>query len=222
MTALDICVDVSDNNSDIDWPAVYAAGIRIAFVKVMEYPQHGYPSGPVQIRGASAAGVITIPYWFMRPLLGAPAIDAAAKEFAKRAELGPDKRFMLDWEGRASQTCTAAAAEAAGEQLSAITGLPPVGYWGLPGSTPAKPTMKMMGWARLVPRYPQQDAPSWADLSAGIRMHLPRYWGTPAGTLPAFAQYTAWGRVDGIEGDVDRSVAFFADEAAAIAWARGK
>lgn len=217
---LDIAIDVSDNNPSIDWPKVHAAGIRIAFVKVMQSPLSRYPSGPAQIAGARAAGIEVVPYAFLVP--ADPLIYA--REFVARAEIDPGGAFMLDWEGRAAQTCTPQVAEAIGHHLALSYGRDPVGYWGLPGSTPAAPTGRMLGWPRMVPRYPTIGVNSWGALPLLPRTRPEHYW-TAAGTaraLPIFAQYTAWGRVGGIAGVVDRSVAFFPSEADAIAWVTGK
>ena len=217
-TMLDIAIDVSDNNDVRDWAAVRAAGIRIAFVKFMEQPGHAYQSGPVQAARAKAVGIAVVPYWFLRPL-AAPQVKAAVKDFAARAALGPGQAFMLDWEGRANQTCTPPIAEEIGAELAAIASRKPTGYWGVPGSSPAAPTGAMLQWDRFVPRYPVKGANSFASLPIHCHQHPELYW-KPGGdrALPQFGQYTAWGRVRGIEGVVDRSVAFFPDEERAVTW----
>lgn len=216
MTPFDIAIDVSDNNPKIDWHAAHASGIRIAFVKVIEYPGHEYPTGRPQLAGARAAGIVAIPYGFLRPVNPGPYI----REFAARAELAPGMAFALDWEGRSSQTASPAIAEAIGLGLAEIAGRPPLGYWGRPGATPAAPTAKMRGWDRWIPRYPIIGINSWAALPEATRNNPEHWWGDGA-ALPRFAQYTAQGRVSGVTGLVDRSVAFFASEAAALAWCRG-
>lgn len=216
MTALDIVIDTSDNQPKIDWPKVYASGIRIAFVKILEYPAHGYASGPVQMAGARKAGLLAVPYGFLR------AVDPKAyvREFIARCDLAPGMAYCLDWEGRASQTCAAQVAEEIGEELALIAKRKPIGYWGRPGSTPAAPTAKMNTWERWVPRYPVVGINKFSALSLSPRTDPQKWWGDPKG-LPRFGQYTAWGRVPGITSVVDRSVAFFADEVAALAWVKG-
>jgi GH25 family lysozyme M1 (1,4-beta-N-acetylmuramidase) len=212
----DCVIDVSDNNPAIDWPAARRDGVRIAFVKIMQGPETSYPSGPRQLAAAHAADVIAIPYAFV-PGVADPA--AYAFEFAARSGLGPGMRFMLDWEGRASQTCPARVAEAIGAALAAIAGDKPIGYWGLPGATPALPSAAMAGWYRFIPRYPR-PASRWPALPSAVVANPLRWWGED-GNLPRFAQYTAVGQVAGIRGAVDRSVIFAETLEAALAWARG-
>ena len=219
---LDICIDTSDNQerrAPIDWPAVYADGIRIAFIKIMQDPMARYSGWEAQVTGARAAGIFVIPYAFLVP--ADPA--SYAKEFAVRADpLEPGGAFMLDWEGRASQTCTPPVAEAIGRELAARYGRDPIGYWGLPGSTPAMPTEIMLGWPRTVPRYPNGAAEQFDDLPERDILDPILAVKTERGGLPVFWQYTANGKVKGITGPVDRSVAFFPTEADAIAWCAGK
>lgn len=215
----DIAIDLSDNNSVTDWSAVYGAGIRIAFIKIMELPTEAYPSGPKQIAGARDAGIVPIPYAFLRPC--DPKV--AAKEFASRCDLAAGMPMCLDWEGRASSTCTAGVAEEIGETLALTAKRKPVGYWGIPGSTPAAPTAAMLAWDDWVPRYPVTGVNSFAALPERAQSHPELYW-LPRhkdAVLPLFGQYTAQGRVPGISGLVDRSVAFFASIEAALAWCGG-
>jgi hypothetical protein len=216
MIPFDIVIDVSDNNPRIDWRQAYAAGIRVALCKILENPAHPYPTGPLQLAGAAAAGIIGVPYGFLRPVNPI----TYAREFKTRCDLRPGMRFMLDWEGRASQTCTPAIAEMIGEELAQTAGVKPIGYWGEPGATPALPTRLMQSWDRMVPRYPHQGARCWTDLPEGVRNRPEAKWIAETRGLPRLAQYTAWGRVPGIAGDVDRSVVFALTEAAALAWFR--
>lgn len=215
----DIAIDVSDNNGAIDWPAVHAAGIKIAFVKAMEGVGRDYPTWGPQSEGANQAGLIVIPYLFLRPC--DPKVAAA--HFRQVTGLGPGMAFALDWEGRASQTATPPVAEAIGEELARIAERKPIGYWGLPGSTPAAPTEAMRAWPRWVPRYPVIGTNSWKMLPDRARLHPQLYWpgGRAQNDLPHFGQYTAWGRVAGIQGVVDRSVAFFPSLADALTWCTG-
>jgi lysozyme len=218
--ALDICIDTASWQGVVDWPRVYANGIRIAFIKAMEGANPHYPSWKPQSEGARRAGLVVIPYLYLRPE-NPKAVVAA---FAQVTDLWPGMAFALDWEGRASQTATAAQAEEIGEELGLIAGRKPIGYWGLPGSTPSAPTERMMEWPRWVPRYPRIGATAWEALPAGIRDAPAFYWfgrSGSAGGLPVFAQYTAWGRVPGVTGDVDRSVAFFPTVDDALTWCLG-
>jgi lysozyme len=199
MTPLDICIDISDAqgppNPPIDWKAVYTSGIRIAFIKALEGNGLSYPTWKSQSIGARAAGIMVVPYFFLRP------VDpvAAVAHFKTVTGLVSGMPFALDWEGRASQTCTAQIAETIGLGLEKISGRTPVGYWGNPGSTPAQPTNIMQTWDRWIPRYPQVPQPSnFAALSATNKAKQ------PPGSL--FWQYTSNGTIPGVKGSVDRSV----------------
>ncbi len=216
--ALDVCIDVSDNNGAVDWPAVFAAGIRLAFVKIMQSPTSPYPWGRINLLAARQAGLIAVPYLFVQNC----AASAAIVEFVDRAELARGEAFALDWEGRASQAGPAALVEEIGEGIAAIAGRPPIGYWGIPGSTPALPTVRMFMWDRSGPRYPNGGVRSWSDVPASWRAYPARYWlAAIGGGLPLVAQYTAWGRIAGISGNVDRSV-IFAPDGAGDDWLAGR
>lgn len=214
---LDICIDVASWQGTVDWPAVYASGIRIAFVKAMEGVGEHYPTWKPQSEGARLAGLVVIPYLYLRPESPKQVVNA----FARVTGLKPGMAFALDWEGRASQTASAEEAEQIGEELAIIAGRKPIGYWGIPGNTPAAPTNRMMGWPRWVPRYPTRGATRFAEVRNAPGESPSLIWKSDTGRLPEFAQYTAWGRVPGVRGDVDRSVAFFPSEAEALAWCRG-
>ena len=196
---LDVCIDVSDAQGSprrpIDWRAVYGAGIRVAFVKALEGAGRSYPTWRDQSAGARAAGIAVVPYFFLRP------VDpvAAVAQFRTIAGLVPGMPFALDWEGRASQTCSASVVETIGTTLSSIAQRRPVGYWGMPGSTPARPSTLMQAWDRWVPRYPQVPQPP--NFTALTPRNAARM---PPGAL--FWQYTSAGSVAGIDGPVDRSV----------------
>jgi len=214
----DVVIDVSDNNGVIDWPAVRSAGVRIAFVKAMEGAGEHYPSWGPQSEGAHKAGIAVIPYLFMRP--AAPAL--VVQHFLATTALGKGMAYMLDWEGRANQTCTAPEAEAVGDGIAAVAARVPTGYWGIRGSTPATPTSKMLGWERFVPRYPSPEATSWSEVPTYVRTNPKKYWipDGKSGALPRFAQYTAQGKVAGISTLVDRSVVFAESVEAAVAWCK--
>lgn len=192
---LDICIDVSDSQPVISWKAVYAAGIRLAFVKAIEGVALGYSTWVPQSIGAREAGIMVVPYGFLRPTTVPPIVAA---NFIKGAGIQHMSPFALDWEGRAATTCTAAQAETIGNQIAVVAGRKPLGYWGMPGSTPSTPTAGMSGWDRWVPRYPQLPQPAkFADLRPLNALKRP-----PG----LFWQYTSSGKVDGIPRLVDRSV----------------
>lgn len=205
----DIAIDVGDAQPVIDWPAVYASGIRIAMIKATEGASFVNPCLDQQFWGATDAGVKPIPYHFLRPV----SAQIQAQNFINAVRPAKGDAIGLDWEGRASQTCTPALAEAMGLYLGNITGRKPLGYWGIIGSTPAVPTAAMMTWDRWVPRYPRNGAKSWEDIPAVIQRAYESEWPNAL-----FAQYTMWGQVPGIRGSVDRSVFFANTIDEAIAW----
>jgi len=195
---LDAVIDVSHNNGQIDWPAVAKDGIALAFIKAVEGRSFKDPMFARNAQGARAASILVIPYDFLRP---GPGV-AAATFFASVAGLGKGDPSMLDWEGRASSTCTASDAAAAGSALCLVTGRNPVGYWGderLAGTTPGRPTASMETWDRFIPRYPHEPASNFASLPPSAVAKLPVKGAR-------FVQYTRTGRVNGIVGDVDRSI----------------
>lgn len=220
MIPLDICVDVSHWQGAIDWPAVFGDDIRIAMIKATEGVGGTDPLFDLNRIRAEEAGLIVIPYHFLRP---GDAIGQA-DHFREVAQLDFGAPYALDWEGRASQTASATEVETIGAALESVTGRLPLGYWGIYGSTPALPTERMQTWPRWVPRYPRAGISSFIEFSAEVRENLMLYWvaGRSGSTnvMPYFAQYTSEGRVAGIDRLVDRSVAFFPTVEAAIDWCR--
>lgn len=217
IAAWDIAIDVSDAQGIIDWPAVRAAGILIAFVKASEGQTFVARTFERNRGGAAAQGIVVVPYHFLRP----DPPDAQVKHFRAVTGIEDGMPVALDWEGRAATTCTAAEAEAIGAALQAIANRPPIGYWGIPGASPASPTAMMRTWPRWIPRYPQAGVAAWSDFPETLREVPVTWWHNSRGDLPQFAQYSAWGRVPGIAGNVDRSVAFFPTPADAVAWLTG-
>ena len=216
MKALDICIDVSHWQGAIDWAAVRAAGILIAMVKATEGASSTDPAFAFNRREAEKAGIAVIPYHFARP----GNVDGQAKRFQSVAGLVQGSPFALDWEG--DNTASPAEVEALGAQLAAIAGRPPLGYWGRPGAAPGGPTPAMLAWPRWVPRYPVSGARDWVSLPAATRGAVDRWWTVEGdASRRLFAQYTESGAVPGIAGPADRSVAFFDDADAALAWVRG-
>lgn len=215
--AFDIAIDVSHHQGAIDWPVVAAAGIKIAMIKATEGTNFVDPRWDANWRGAERVGLAVIPYHFLRPI--GPGQQAA--HFRRVASLAAGMPFCLDWEGAALETATAAECQAIGDELAAVAGRKPLGYWGVPGSAPGQPTAAMLDWPRWVARYPNPGAERWQNISPSRRKDPARCWLTGTGRLPEFAQYTDKGRVPGIAGDVDRNVAFFPSADDAVAWCRG-
>lgn len=193
---LDCCIDISDNNIIKSWPDVYAAGIRVAFIKAMQGAGPTYSTWKPQSIGALHVKIAVIPYLF---LARGHAVRDVITNFVTETCLVKGNPFALDWEGRASQTATPVDAEAIGLGITAVAGRVPTGYWGEEGATPAQPTLIMDKWDRWIPRYPQvPQPPNIGHMRSSSLAKCPpgaKFW-----------QYSSSGIVNGIEGFVDRSV----------------
>lgn len=195
---LDVIIDVSDAQGVIDFHAVASAGIKVAFVKAVEGRTFTAKTFDTNRKGFAAVGIQVIPYDFLR----AGFADEQYQHFVTVAGLSKTNPLcMLDWEGRAADTCTPDLVERIAKSLRQITGRDPIGYWGRDGSTPYPPTPYMRAMPRFVPAYPKAGVQSWYDVPTSINQQ--KEWPNAL-----FAQYTQWGRVPGIKGNVDRSVWF--------------
>jgi lysozyme len=207
MALLDLVIDVSDAQGVIDWAAVRASGIRVAMIKATQGTEFTARTWPANSAGARAAGIAVIPYHFLTD--DDPA--AQAQHFTASAGLVPGAAYAIDWEG--TDTASPAQVDAAGQALVAVVGRTPLGYWGIPGSTPATPSAFMMTWERWIPRYRKGEI---ADFTK-----MPAQFTTPFNPPPGpflFWQYTDGGVVGGVHGAVDRSVGSFSDADAMVAW----
>jgi lysozyme len=150
MALLDIVIDVSDAEGAIHWGDVAAAGIRVAMIKATEGATFTAHTWATNVAGANAAGIAVIPYHFMTNA------DAAAQadHFHTVAALSPGTAYALDWEKRVVDsgdiTAGATQVDTVGRALAAFVGRNPLGYWGIPGSTPGAPTAFMASWDRWV------------------------------------------------------------------------
>jgi lysozyme len=219
MALLDIVIDVSDaQGTNIHWDDIAAAGIRVAMIKATEGATFTAHTWAANQAGANAAGITVIPYHFMTN--ADPA--AQADQFHKVAGLSPGAAYALDWEPRVADgvniTAGATQVDAMGRTLQTFVGRTPLGYWGIPGSTPGAPTTFMTTWDRWVPRYRMGSIPDFTKIPSQFTSPF----GPPGGSSPGlpfrFWQYTAGGVVGGIGHAVDRSVASFEDADALIAW----
>ena len=235
MALLDIVIDVSDAQDQIDWPRVAAAGIKVAMIKATQGTSFTAHTWAANSAGANAARIAVIPYHFL--IDADPAAQAA--HFNSVARLAPGAAYALDWEtppASQGQPASAAQAEAVGVTLTTTTARKPLGYWGITGSTPKAPdgslmtpTAAMQTWERWVPRYREGAISDFRK--------MPSEFTTPFGprgepSVPGnfrFWQYTNGGSVDGIAIDqpanrqnlTDRSVGSFDDAAAMVAWVTG-
>ena len=210
MPLLDVVIDVSDANGEIAWPRVAAAGIRVAMIKATQGATVKAHRWEANRAGAESAGIRAVPYHFVTNA----DIAAQSAHFEAVAGLGPGMAYALDWEKCLQRdgtelTASAEQVEMMGKILTAVLGRAPLGYWGIPGNTPQPPTALMQDWERWVPRYRLGKIASFGD--------MPPSHQSP-GTPFLFWQYTDGGRVDGITGDVDRSVADFASVENLLAW----
>jgi lysozyme len=204
MAPLDVVIDVSDAQGVIDWAAVANAGIKVAFVKATEDASFAARRWPMNKREAEKAGLKVIPYHF----IGRANFERQAAHFRDVAGLTPGSAYALDWEGH--PTATAEEVEMMGNALLEITGRTPLGYWGIPGSSPENPTPAMQRWERWVPRYPLRNIANFQQLPERRR--------SPGVPSYRFWQYTKWGLVPGIHGFVDRSIASFDDVEELVRW----
>ena len=198
---LDLCIDVSHHNAVVDWTAIAGSGIQVAMIKATEGQGYTDPKWTAYRDGALAAGIRVIPYHFTNT----DDPDAQAANFVQYCT--PGQAYALDWEGAADNTLSAADLERLGSALSAQLGRAPLGYWGIPGSTPGQPTAAMNAWPRWVPRY------RFGAVSA-----FPAGSSETAGVSCLFWQYTSNGTISGIDGPVDRSVAAFPSADELLAW----
>lgn len=193
--ALDIAIDVSHHNGNLNWDVIARAGIKLALIKASQSVAD--PMWIVNAAAARHAGLYVIPYHF----LSASQPFVQAELLAKVAELGPGTPYALDWEGDTAPA--AGAVENVGLLLTKLTGRKPLGYWGIHGSTPRGevPTAEMLTWDRWVPRYRDGAVASFDEISEAHRAAGP-------GERFLLWQYTKHGRLSGMSGNFDRNVWF--------------
>jgi lysozyme len=220
MALLDSVIDVSDAQNKIDWHKVAAAGIKVAMIKATEGATFTADTWRTNRDGAKNAGIAVIPYHF----LTIADAKAQADHFSSVAGLAKGMPYALDWEGVG--TASPDQVDLIGHTLVELTGRTPLGYWGIPGSTPTKfkggpaipPSDFMETWERWVPRFRVGEIPDFSP--------MPSQFTTPFGpphkpSVPGnflFWQYTHAGTIDGISVNTDRSVGSFPDAAAMVAW----
>ena len=186
----DCVIDVSHQNGVINWARVDPS-IILVFAKATQGAHFKDPQFDHNRAGCAETKRLFIPYHFIT----AEDADDQIDNFGQRLISG--QPFMLDWEGRQGHTLLADDVEYMGQQLAADIDIRlPIGYWGITGSSPSAPTPAMQGWIKFTPRYPERGAGSFEAIPLMNRGII---------TSP-FWQYTQWGRVAGIAGNVDRSV----------------
>lgn len=192
-------IDVSHHNGAIDWPAVAAAGIALAFIKATQGKGFADPTFERNRSGAAKAGVLVVPYHF----LDTTDPDDQADHFLDVTALPEGQVAMIDWESAA----TADDIVAFGRALVECTGRDPVAYYGFAQLARALPDLSR--WPLMLPEYPRG---SLSGQYAALVTRAPRL---PPGRVAAWAgcprpydfhQYTPAGHIAGIATPVDRSV----------------
>jgi hypothetical protein len=144
----DAVIDVSHHNGAIDWPAVAAGGIALAFIKATQGERFVDPAYARNRAAAAAAGVLAVPYHFVDG--GDPAAQAA--HFLAVTALGAGEAAMVDWESAAP----AALVVAFGGAIAATSGRDPLVYYGYAQLPAADPTLSR--WPLMLPAYPRAAA----------------------------------------------------------------
>ena len=192
-------IDVSHHNGAIDWPAVAAAGIGLAFLKATQGVGFVDPTFERNHSVAIRAGILVVPYHFI------DTADAArqAANFLSVTGLRAGDPAMIDWETEAPADLVVEFGQAVIDRA----GRDPVAYYGYAQLTEAAPVLSV--WPLMLPAYPRGDATgNYAALvSRPPRLPPGRAATWDAGARPYhFHQYTPAGRIAGIATAVDRSV----------------
>jgi len=188
-------IDVARYNGSIDWPAVKRAGISFAYIKTTEGGDHADPMFFQYWSEAKAAGIHRGAYHFMywcRPA------DEQALFFMVNVPNDPDALppvLDLEW-NHSSKTCPGTHSEAKVvpmirtllDAMEARTGKRPIIY-----TDPAF-------YGEVLRDSEFAHYPFW--LRSVAKPPHEAYLGQPF----VFWQFTATGRVPGIDGDVDRNV----------------
>jgi GH25 family lysozyme M1 (1,4-beta-N-acetylmuramidase) len=196
-------IDVSHHNGAIDWPAVAAAGIALAFIKATQGVGFIDPAFDRNRSAAVNAGVLVVPYHF----LDTADPDRQAEHFLAVTDLGQGQPAMLDWETAA----TVSAVVAIGRAVADRAKRDPVAYYGFAQLTQAN--LDLSRWPLMLPTYPRGNTPgrylSLVRRPPRLPPGRPADWSGANANAPRpydFHQYTPAGRVAGIATPVDRSV----------------
>jgi GH25 family lysozyme M1 (1,4-beta-N-acetylmuramidase) len=192
-------IDVSHHNGAVDWAAVAAAGIVLAFVKATQGSQFVDPAFERNRAGAAKVGVLVVPYHF----LDTADPDDQADHFLEVSGIGDGEVAMIDWESAAS----APDVVAFGRALVDSTGRDPVAYYGF--AQLAQPLPDLSRWPLMLPEYPRGSVPGQYNAlvtrSPRLPPGRPAAWEDPPRPYD-FHQYTPMGRIAGIAMPVDRSI----------------
>jgi GH25 family lysozyme M1 (1,4-beta-N-acetylmuramidase) len=205
---LDATIDVSHVQGSIDFAAVAGAGIRLAIVKASER-EWTDAACATNLARARAAGLATGAYHFAHAA-STTSVARQAETFLRVANPGPGALCVLDLERPPARygadPMSAADAKAWCEAVERITRAPVLlygtaGYLDALGAIALRDST-VLGRPRplWLARYPVVGAAAFGGWRLGA---IPKGW---AGGEVLLWQYTGWGRVAGIAGDVDRSV----------------
>ena len=87
----DVVIDVSHHNGAIDWPAVAAAGIALAFIKATQGLAFVDPAFARNRAAAIAAGVLAVPYHF----LDTTSAERQAEHFLEVTDLAAGQPLQI-------------------------------------------------------------------------------------------------------------------------------
>lgn len=191
---LPLGIDVSNHQEDIDWAGVAASGVRFAFIKATEGTHYHDPFFPQNWIGANQFGIFRGAYHYARPRLNSGRGEAEyCFDYVTRGELVRGDMFALDMEE---------------------TGNEGAGYLGDWVAEWFSRMEELSGAKPLLYSSPGYMAPHGLNESRLTNNGLwLASWGlstvpTPPAPWPhvAFWQYSASGRIGGINGDVDLDV----------------
>jgi len=126
-------IDVSHHNGAIDWPAVAAAGIVLAFIKATQGTGFVDPNFERNRDAAVKAGVLAVPYHF----IDTSEPDDQADHFLDVTDLAAGQPAMIDWES----TATVSDVVAFGRALVDSAQRDPVAYYGFAQLMQATPDL---------------------------------------------------------------------------------
>lgn len=222
MPSTDTIIDISHIQSQVDFTKLAGAGIQLVIMKASEVVADSKfaPRAPLVRQVGMGLGA----YHFSRTTKKL-SVDAQVKVFLDTVKPGHGALCVLDFEAPPASygedPMTAADGVHWCEAVERVTGVPVLVY-----STTAHlnshggsilATSTLLGKKRplWLARYPEKGAQSFKGWPIG---KIPTGW---TGNDVLLWQYTAWGRVAGVDGDCDRSVGDVASVRAAYpgAWA---
>ena len=203
----DVVIDVSHYQKDIDWKAVRAAGILLAFIKATQGSTYTDPKFEDNMNGADDAGIMTVPYHFLTNAKPADQADY----FLSVVDPQKGDPIMIDWETEGTSVLIPTIF---GKAVETVIQRPPLAYYGW--AQLRAPDIVLSRWPLMLPEYPKGTAPGdYRKLVSKAPGHLPP--GRSDNRPYDFHQYTPAGRIAGISTPVDRCI-WVGDEADLKVW----